>query len=378
MSCPVNIVDLRLNRNGFYEPRITDESKCINCKLCLKNCAYCSDELAMPDAKPLQSWAAWSNDADVRRKCSSGGIGFDICRYFLSVGYKIVGCRYNAEKQRAEHFIATNVAELVQTVGSKYIQSYTPDALAAIDKTSKYVVIGTPCQIDSFRRWAIRTKSEERFLLIDFFCHCVPSMWAWTGYLRMVEPIVGKCNYASWRNKFSYGWHDSWLMGIDGESSSEPVNWHDSYNMLIREKKTFYQSRMSQGDIFYRLFLGDIAMNPACSDKCKYKYDHSSADIRIGDLWGKTYKHDELGTSALIAFTRRGVDAAAHLVDSTLVEHPFEVVAEGQMKRNAQPKEMTGTVKWLLRHKFALDGTAFKAAIFTQRVISKINHILHR
>ena len=60
-------------------------------------------------------------------------------------------------------------------------------------------------------------------------------MWVWNKYLRMVEQVTGKVNYASWRNKHT-GWHDSWAMGIDGEKTAEKMDWHDSYNLLIRGK----------------------------------------------------------------------------------------------------------------------------------------------
>ena len=40
MACPKKIIDIHLNSNGFYEPYITDESKCVNCGLCLDVCSY--------------------------------------------------------------------------------------------------------------------------------------------------------------------------------------------------------------------------------------------------------------------------------------------------------------------------------------------------
>ena len=57
--------------------------------------------------------------------------------------------------------------------------------------------------------------------------------------MKILKPIVGEVTYASWRNKFEYGWHDSWLMGIDGDKTSKAINWHDSYNLLIREKTSY-------------------------------------------------------------------------------------------------------------------------------------------
>lgn len=329
--CPVHIIDLRLNDEGFYEPYLTEPNKCTHCGLCRDVCAYVKDELAQINV-PVVSYAAWSNDKQVRKKCSSGGVGFEIAKYLLGKGYKTVGVRYNAEKGRAEHFVASTLEELVLTTGSKYIQSYPVDGWKGVDRKGKYLVTGTPCQIDSFRNYMKRMKlPEENFILMDFFCHGVPSMLAWKKYCKEVEKTTGKITYASWRNKLNYGWHDSWIIGIDGEKEGEKVNWHESYNVLIREKKTFIQSRFSQGDKFFRLFLGDQCLGRQCYTHCKYKYDKSSADIRICDLWGKTYQDNEDGVSGAIAFTEKGAEILRQ-TNSTLIEHPFDVVAEGQMK----------------------------------------------
>ena len=373
-SCGKKIIKIRLNENGFYQPYIDDLDKCTGCGICLDVCAFNHDERALkPEEINIKSWAAWSDDEAVRRKCSSGGIGFEIGKQLIEQGYQAVGCRYDIQKQRAEHYIATTVEEFVQSIGSKYIQSYTEEAFKQIKRREqKYLITGTPCQIDSFRRMIRKFRCEDNFVLMDFYCHCVPSMHAWKAYIKMLEPKIGEVTYASWRNKFEYGWHDSWLMGMDGDKTSKPIDWHDSYNLLIREKKTFIQSRMSQGDIFYRLFLGDICLGPQCEKKCKYKYNQSSADIRIGDLWGKTYKNDQKGVSALVAFTEKGSNVVEGLKNVTLVKHPFEVVAEGQMKRNAKHKILSPLFCFALRKKIPLDGILFKMLIFFHRTLLKI------
>lgn len=377
-SCPKKIISIKLNRDGFYEPVIENGDACIKCGICLDVCAFNHKELAQ-DSKPKKSWASWSNDERVRRKCSSGGLGFEIGKQLIEKGYKAVGCRYDIKEQRAEHYIATTVEEFVQSIGSKYIQSYTEEAFKQIDrKGEKYFVTGTPCQIDSFRRMIQKYHCEDNFVLMDFFCHCVPSMWAWKAYIKMLEPKIGKVTYASWRNKFEYGWHDNWLMAVDGEKTSKPIDWHDSYNLLIREKKTFIQSRLSQGDLFYKLFLGDICLGPQCQKQCKYKYDKSSADIRIGDLWGNTYKDNEAGVSALVAFTEKGIHLIEDLHDVTLVEHPFETVAEGQMKNNAHGRELRPLFISYLRNGLPLGGRLFGLLMFSQKVIGKLHRIIKR
>lgn len=327
--CSHKIIEIRLNTEGFYEPFILNPSACTECGLCREVCAYLHEELSLSSVV-LGSYAAWSRDVQVRHKCSSGGVGFELGKYLQSQGYKVCGVRYNAELCRAEHYIASTPEELIPSIGSKYIQSYTVDAFRSIDRKQRYLITGTPCQIDSFRRYARKFRMEDRFVFMDFFCHGVPSMWVWRKYIAKVEQITGKIFYASWRNK-STGWHDSWAMGIGNENEAEKVDWHDSYNLLIREKKTSYTCRLSQGDAFFTLFLSDSCLGRACYEHCKYKTVRSAADLRIGDLWGSTYAENEEGVSGVLSFTPRG-EELLRSCGCFLVPHPVSVVTEGQMK----------------------------------------------
>lgn len=306
--CPQKIISINLNVEGFYEPQITDYTKCIDCGLCLDVCAYSHNNLSVENI-PLKSFAAWSKDLDVRKKCTSGGVGFEIGRYLVVHGYKVCGVRYNIETNKAEHYIASTIDELIPSIGSKYIQSYTVDGFRAINKKEKYLVTGTPCQIDSFRRYIRKFKKEDNFILMDFFCHGVPSMLVWEEYVKWAEAKVGKFTYVSWRNKFT--------------------GWHDSYNILIKDSKGHLYSRLSNGDMFFKLFFSNTCLGKACYGSCKYKYNKSAADIRIGDLWGEKYKDNEDGVSAVISFTAKGCEILSNC-NVEYEEHPFAIVAEGQ------------------------------------------------
>lgn len=340
IACGKKIIKLKYNKDGFYEPFIIDSGKCTECGLCVEVCSYNHDDISLTNPQ-IASYAAWSKDAQIRRKCSSGGVGFEVAKAILSNGGKVCGVRYNAEKNLAEHYVAATDQELIPSIGSKYIQSYTVDGFNDIIKQLRqakkqgenptYLVTGTPCQIDSFRRYIQKFRIEDNFILLDFFCHGVPSKLMWDKYVAHVEKQVGRLTYVSWRNKFT-GWHDSWAMAIDGEVKGEPVDWHESYNLLIREKKSYLNSRRSQGDMFYRLFLSDSCLGKACYDKCKYKYDQSSADIRIGDAWGTAYKDDECGVSAVLSNTQKGVNILKKS-NCTFVEHTLALILEGQQKK---------------------------------------------
>ena len=377
VACPRKVISIRLSKDGFYQPYIDAPNHCINCSICLDVCAYSHVDLSL-STNPLVNYAAWSREVAVRRKCSSGGIGFEIGRSLIHKGYKVCGVRYNIKTNCAEHYIATTVEELIPSIGSKYIQSYTVDGFKVIDRKEKYLITGTPCQIDSFRRYIRRFHCEDNFVLMDFFCHSVPSMHIWNNYVRYAERKLGKLTYVSWRNKFT-GWHDSWAMSIDGERTGCRVDWHDSYNLLMREKKGSLNSRLSKGDIFYKLFLGDYYCNPACRRNCKYKYDKSSADIRIGDLWGKTYKDNEDGVSAVVAFTEKG-KVILKDINCVFIEHPFEIVAEGQMKRNCGEACLTPIVQPLLRDGITLPVQGwvilFKMESILKRIKSVVIHMI--
>lgn len=311
-ACPKTTISIKLNQNGFYEPQV-DENRCIDCAICRNVCSFINPGLSLENPEAA-SYASWSNDDNIRLQASSGGVGFEIGRYLIGKGYKACGVRYNVGKRQAEHYIADNIEDYKASIGSKYIQSYTFEAFKSINLKEKHVVTGTPCQIDSFRRYVRKFRKEDNFVLVDFFCHGVPSMWMWYNYLHINQTKVDGLRLVTWRNKRT-GWHDSWAMNLQGKTQE-------------------VYSLMSKGDLFYRLFLGDWCMNPACVKDCKFKYRASSADIRIGDLWGNTYKNDEKGVSAAIAFTEKGKQIFRELERCTFRPHPFKIVAEGQMKQN--------------------------------------------
>ena len=330
-TCPKSLISIVLNEDGFYEPRINSLAQCIDCGLCYDVCAFNHIECAQQSCN-IHAWAAWSKDDIIRNKCSSGGIGFEIGKQFLENGFRVVGCRYNILKQRAEHFIAINEETLVQTIGSKYIQSFTEEAFKQIERMKdKYLVIGTPCQIDSFRRMIKKFRCEDNFVLLDFFCHSVPSMLGWQYYISMLPKEIGTIKSVSWRNKEKGGWHNNYAIHVEGEFGD-------------------YDSNRADGDLFYKLFLDDLCVGPQCVKECKYKYNHSSADIRIGDFWGQTYKDDQKGVSALISFTEKGRSAIERLNNVTLIEYPFEKVAEGQRKTNTKASPLRNIIiKQLLK-----------------------------
>ena len=168
IACGKKIIKIHLNDDGFYQPYITDTSKCVECGLCREVCSYLHNDTALANS-PKGSFGAWSKETGVRRVSASGGVGFEIGRSLIEKGYKVVSVRYSIKNKRAEHYVANSVEEFLPSMGSKYIQSYTLEGFSAINRKEKYLVTGTPCQIDSFRRYIRKFKCEDNFVLMDFF-----------------------------------------------------------------------------------------------------------------------------------------------------------------------------------------------------------------
>ena len=171
-------------------------------------------------------------------------------------------------------------------------------------------------------------KMEEDAVLMDFFCHGVPSSLLWNKYIMELESKIGQVVYASWRNKQT-GWHDSWAIDIKGE-------------------KKAYAKRRSEGDWFYKYFLSDVCFNKACYKDCKFKNLQSAADIRIGDLWGSKYADDEKGVTGVLAFNEKGRTILEEC-NIELIPERIETVTEGQMKTTVSQPYYYNLLMWLFR-----------------------------
>lgn len=356
--CPPNIIDIILSKEGFYEPQITDEDKCINCGRCLKVCSFYNNE-TISQTNNIKGYATWSKDPKVRHNASSGGTGYEIARQLVNEGYHFCGVKYNIKNKYVEHYITDKIEEIASSTGSKYIQSYTKDAFTNINFKEKNVIVGTPCQIASLRRLIKLKRAEDNFILIDFFCHGIPSMLLWNKYLESATEKLGNITHVSWRNKRT-GWHDSWAMKLEGENKS---------------KRQEIYSRWTQGDLFYRFFLNHYCLGKHCTKDCRFKMLNSKADIRIGDLWGPSYKHDDKGVTGLLALTSKGKQLIDSINSIEKQEIGTSIVCEGQMVNNAPSHPLRNLTIRMLNSKMRLKNIS--KVIYTLEIPFKIVKKLH-
>lgn len=322
ISCPVKIISYKMTKEGFYTPYIQNQDKCIECGICLEVCSFNYNKIAWYGNNKIHAYGGWSLDPITRKNSTSGGIGYELSKSCLKENFKVCGVKYNLEKERAEHCIIDNLKNLEILSGSKYIPSHTVSGFSQIKKDEMNLVIGLPCQIDSFRRYINKFHLQKNFILVDMLCHGTPSLKLWRRTLIKYKLHIGCPKLINFRNKI-FGWHQSDCIEIKG------IN-----------KTIYLQGKKS---LFYKFFYTDLCLNKCCSYSCKYKLLNSSADIRLGDFWGAKYKDNQEGVNVILTLTEKGEHLLKNLKNCKIENATIEEALENQMKTNA-PKSILRSI----------------------------------
>jgi len=327
--CKSSAISIELSESGFWIPKI-DQEKCVyHCGLCEKTCSFLYDGLSEQVNKmDVRAYSFITGDKNLLPLVSSGGAGYGIGKYFLDKGYNVLGVGYDYQKNIAFHTIIKDEKMLNKTIGSKYIQSYTADAIKKI-KNGDHVIFGCPCFIDSFKRLIkINNNKEQNFILVDFFCHGVPSYHLWRKYLSFHLKNDERLVDVKFRDKCN-GW---------GEYTM---------TMTMSSDKYFSKS-LRKNDYFLNIYLSNFVLNEPCYS-CKFRGLDSSADIRIGDLWGKKYEKNKTGVSCVVCFTYEGQNVIKQLSSFGIIcEENIETVLKGQIVKNIlMPKSRSSILKIL-------------------------------
>ena len=289
--CPKNAIRIELNADGYYRP-IVDEELCIDCGICTKVCYKFDEQLRMSQDADMQEYplyAAWAKDDALVKQTTSGGIGDLLAQELIAEGYKVVGVVYNDDKVRAEHAIATTAEETKPFRGSKYIQSYTLDAMREVVKNcrnEKYAVFGTPCHIYALSKLASMKKVRDNFVFVDLYCHGCPSLHVWTKYQDYIKQKlnISKFDKVEFRSKVK--------------------GWGSFYVVVVVDGRPVFISNPKE-DGFYELFFCNQVLNDGCRD-CQLRGTLEYTDIRLGDFWGKKFLDNHRGVSGVSLSSDRG------------------------------------------------------------------------
>lgn len=312
--CPSSVIKIEMSGNGFLAAEL-DSEKCVECGKCTKVCPFGTETLSRA-ARDAHLRSFKNLDSGVLLHSTSGGAAYSIAKLLIRKGYKVAGCMFNEEEQRAEHILISNESELYKLQGSKYIQSDFSDVIKKLlveNKDSALAIFGTPCQVAAARRVL---QGRSNVIYIDLICHGVPSYHLYEKYGDFIHRTSGVDN-TRMKMVFRYkpkSWRDIYLYASDGEKS---------------------YCRHKTADPFFRMFeVGNCYME-SCYE-CRWRVD-SEADIRLGDYWGPRFEHDTTGVSMMVCFTESGRRIAENIaidIDTVAVSQPIKDYLKYQQSNN--------------------------------------------
>lgn len=274
--CPKDAISMKEDEFGFLYPEI-DHEKCIQCRSCLKVCAYQHQEVSntIKDA-----YVALAKEKEISQKSASGGIFAAVAKEILNGGGVVFGCSFEQQSGIicAEHIMIERVEDLEKLQGSKYVQSFIGTAYQRVkqelEKGRLVLFSGTPCQIAALGSFLGKVEFQN-LLTIDIICHGVPGAKFFESYIKEFEKnLGGKIIAFKFRDKTG-GW------GLKG--SVEYINKRGIH------KKKIVPVQLSS---YYQLFLDSVIYRENCYS-CKYAGPFRTGDITIGDYWGVEKEHPE-------------------------------------------------------------------------------------
>ena len=293
-SCPVSIIEMKTDEQGFFYPHITDSEKCISCKRCEKVCPL-KNRLIGP-RKTESAYSGFAKEISVVRSSASGGLATTLSEAFVSNGDVVYGVKYSEDCFSIEYTRIEEKNELHTLQGSKYAQSRKynvfKEVLADLKSGRRVLFFGLPCDISALYNF-IR-HNDENLYTVELICHGVTSPGA---HRQFVESEMADQHSPLREFSVRYkkvGW--------------KPYYIYEKYENGTEVVKPFRPT--DYGIVFHFL------KRPSCYS-CKFKiYDDAfglQADLTIGDnhgvskaspsfnYWGSSvcYVHTEKGQKLL-------------------------------------------------------------------------------
>ncbi len=279
---------------GFHYPKMEHPDKCIHCGLCSKVCPIKNNKNAIHSiSNPL---FVESNNIEVRKNSSSGGVFYEIANLILDKNGVVFGASYD-ESFTVKHIMVENKNQLELIVKSKYAESCLDDTFKIIKKllqSGKLVLFsGTPCQINGLKRYLVN--DYENLITFDLLCYGIQSPNAWEKYKedishgRKIKKINMRDKTISWQNY------------------SMSIEFTNGEKYLSSKKEDPYLKSYSKG-----LFIRESCYN------CSSKAFPRKSDITAGDFWDIDKiipnRNDGLGASIIFVNTNKGQEIIDELV----------------------------------------------------------------
>ena len=155
--CHNSAISFDIDNGGFWYPFV-DGEKCDDCGKCRKFCsAY---YLQSKNNYPLQAFAAWSMNIELRERSSYGGVFFEFARYILDKGGIVIGCKWTNDFRSAVQCTVNDTALIEKIQNSIYIQSDSK-GISAVKSVNGFITIPSmSSSYDSYNKFAKSSVSK--------------------------------------------------------------------------------------------------------------------------------------------------------------------------------------------------------------------------
>ena len=235
-------------------------------------------------------WEAWATDEDVRWRGSSGGALTALHAWLLDSGRasRIATASVDSEPRRTVPVTITTKAEALAAAGSRYAPV---GILADQGLAPNQAITAKPCEISAIRALGTSARPEAGDdedaapILLSFFCAGTPSQHATEELLARLGVAPDEPVDDLWYR--GRGWPGRFTVRRGGDDAS--LSYEESWGGVLGPA-THWRCKM-------------------CADGVGESADVVSADFWRADERGYPVFTEGPGSSALIARTRRGLDA---------------------------------------------------------------------
>lgn len=285
--CPMHIIEMKPDEEGFFYPEIINEDKCINCNMCEKVCPL--KNVKKSDDFKEDAYAGYADSDEKIKTCASGGLATEMSETFIKNGGIVYGVRYNQSYTEAVYERVSSADKLESLKTSKYIQSRKYDVYNNVKldlKDDKAVLfIGLPCDCNALHSFL--NKSYEKLYVCALICHGTTSSEVHRQYCDSINTEKKPITFFTVRYK-PYGWKPYFIRML--------------YEDKIYEEQ-FNKSNYGTAFLFFK--------RPSCNT-CKIKRSAIKSDLTIGDFHlsassaGKIKPYNINGVSSAIVHTEKG------------------------------------------------------------------------
>ncbi len=285
--CPMNIIQMYRDNEGFFYPKIVEPKKCISCLSCERVCPEKHAEELHSDFG--KAYAGWARSEEDIIKSSSGGFAYTLAYRLLEEGTIVYGVRYSEDFRAALYTRVDQLEELQGLRGSKYIQARKDKTFISIRndlKNHNVLFIGTPCDCFALSRFI---KDKTHLTIVSLICHGPTTDLIQQHFCNMIEKEYGsRIIDFNLRHKLNGSWKPYYIYSKFENNETYCQKFKDTcYNVAFLNFK-----------------------RPSC-EYCRFKKKHFCGDILIGDYHSATQDTDVYnnhGISIILPLTNHGND----------------------------------------------------------------------